>query len=84
MLKERAVIDQITILEDGQIQVRRADKIFRDGVEIAKAYHRHVIKPGDDLSTENQRVQQVAKAVHTTKTIADYHQAQASRTDLNP
>lgn len=76
MLEERSVIDQITILEDGQIQLRRADKVFRDGVEIAKSYHRHVIAPGDDLTHEDQRVQKVARAIHTTKVIADYRAAQ--------
>jgi hypothetical protein len=77
MLTEESVIDQITILEDGQIQVRQANKVFRDGVEIAKSYHRHVVAPGQDLTNEDPRVQKVAKAVHTAKVITDYHEAQA-------
>jgi hypothetical protein len=77
MLTEESVIDQITILEAGQIQVRRADKVFRDGVEIAKAFHRHVISPGQDLTNEDPRVQKVAKAVHTAKVITEYLEAQA-------
>ena len=31
--EERSIIDQITVLEDGQIQVRRADKVLLDGDE---------------------------------------------------
>jgi hypothetical protein len=52
-LTKESVIDQITVLEDGQIQVRRADKLKEDGVEIAKAYHRHVVVPGGRGSTHN-------------------------------
>ena len=70
MLEERSVIDQIMILEDGQIQVRRADKIFRDGVEIAKAYHRHVIHPGADVTNEDVRVRVVAEVVHSPDVVA--------------
>ena len=54
-LTEDTIVDSIDVLPDGQIQVRRADRIFRDGVEISKSYHRHVVSPGDDLSKEDQR-----------------------------
>lgn len=75
MLEERSVIDQITILEDGQIQVRRADKVFRDGVEISKTFHRHVVAPGANLASEESLVQKVARVVHTTEIIASYNKA---------
>ena len=60
---ELSVIDKIEVLEDGQIQVRRADKVLRDGVEIAKTYHRSVLAPGDDLTNQDPRVVAVALAV---------------------
>ena len=63
MITELSVVDKIEILEDGQIQVRRADKVLRDGVEIAKTYHRHVLAPGDDLTNQDPRVVAVALAV---------------------
>jgi len=65
MLEEKRVIDQITVLEDGHIHVRRADKVFRDSVEITKIYHRHVVVPGDDLSKEelDERIKDVKKAL---------------------
>ena len=62
-ITELSVIDKIEVLEDGQIQVRRADKVLRDGVEIAKTYHRHVLSPGNDLTNEDPKVIAIAKAV---------------------
>lgn len=62
-ITEVSVIDKIEVLEDGQIQVRRANKVLRDGVEIAKTYHRHVLAPGDDLTGQDARVIAVAQAV---------------------
>lgn len=47
---EQKVIDQITILEDGQIQIRQATKVYKDGVEITKTYWRGVLAPDQDLS----------------------------------
>jgi urease accessory protein UreE len=62
-LQEISVIDKIEVLEDGQIQVRRADKVLKDGVEIAKLYHRHVLAPGDDLTGQDAKVVAIATAV---------------------
>ena len=55
-LTEDTIVDSIDVLPDGQIQVRKANRVFRDGVEISKAYHRHVVSPGDDLALEDSRV----------------------------
>ena len=63
MITELSVIDKIEVLEDGQIQIRRADKVLRDGVEIAKTYHRHVLTPGADLRGQDAKVVAVANAV---------------------
>ena len=54
------------------IQVRRADIISRDGVEIARSYHRHVVCPGDDVSTEPAEVQAVAGALWTSEVVDSY------------
>ena len=77
MLTEETVVDQITVLEDGQLQVRRATKVLRDGVEIAKTYHRHVVAPGADLSKEDARVQLVGQVLHTPEVVAIYEAALA-------
>ena len=78
-LTEDELVDSIDVLPDGQIQVRRANRVFRDGVEISKAYHRHVVSPGDDLSLEDPRVAEIGAVVHTAEVIAAYQAAQAAR-----
>ena len=65
MYSEQSVIDKIEVLEDGQIQVRRADRVLKDGVKISETYHRHVIAPGDDLVKEDTKVKAVAEAIWT-------------------
>ena len=73
-LTERSTIDKIEVLENGIIQVRRADIVERDGVEIAKSYHRWSLTPGQDLTGQEQRVVDVANAVWTQEVIAAYQQ----------
>ena len=58
------------------IQVRKADVIEKDGVEIARSFHRHVLSPGTvaagstaltptNISGEETSVQSIANAVWT-------------------
>ena len=63
---------QIEILEDGQVQVRKATRVFKDGVEIAKTYHRHVLAPGESTANEVKRVKDIANVVWTAEVIAEY------------
>ena len=77
-LTEDTIVDSIDVLPDGQIQVRKANRVFRDGVEISKSYHRHVVSPGDDLSLEDPRVAAIGATMHTEEVIAAYKAAQAA------
>jgi hypothetical protein len=72
MLEKKSVIDSINIMEMGTVEIRRADKIFEDGKEISKSYHRHVLAPGDSTVDENERVIAVANAVWTPEVISAY------------
>jgi hypothetical protein len=72
MITEQSVIDQVEVTRNGFIQVRRADLVFKDGVEIAKNYHRHVLSPGADLSGEDAKVVAIAQAVWTPAVISEY------------
>jgi hypothetical protein len=38
------------VVEPGRIAVRRITRVFDDGIEVSKKYHRSWISPGDDLS----------------------------------
>jgi len=74
-LTEDTIVDSIDVLFDGQIQVRKVNRVFRDGVEISKAFQRHVVSPGDDLSKEDPRVAVIGAAMHTEEVIAAYKAA---------
>ena len=78
-LTERTEISRREVLADGQIQVRTDTIIERDGVEVSRSFHRHVVVPGDDVSGEDASVQTVANAVHTAAVIAAYRTAVAAR-----
>lgn len=71
-LTERSTVDKIEVLENGIIQVRQANIVERDGVEIAKTYHRWTLTPGQDLTGQEQRVVAVANAVWTAEVVAAY------------
>ena len=65
-LTERTVEDKIEIVGDHKmVQVRTATIIERDGVEISRSYHRHVLAPTQDVSGESAEVQAVCNAVWT-------------------
>lgn len=68
-LTEETVQDKIEIVgEFKTIQVRTATVIKRDGTEISRSFHRHVVQPdisADDLANESADVQAIAAQVHT-------------------
>ena len=68
-LTEETVEDKIEVVgEFKQIQVRTATVIKKDGVEISRAFSRHVVSPdisADDLKKESADVQGIAAQVHT-------------------
>ena len=65
-LTEETVQDKIEIVGDHKhIQVRTATVIKRDGTEISRSFHRHVVAPGDDITSESTEVQAICNAVHT-------------------
>jgi hypothetical protein len=77
-LTEKEVIGSRDVLEDGQIQVRRDNVILKDGIEISRTYHRHVVAPGDSIVDEDPAVQRIAMAEHTPAVIAAYKLAQTA------
>ena len=63
---------KIEVLENGTLQVRRADIVLKDGTEVGRQFHRHVLTPGSDLSNEVQRVKDIAAATWTEEVISAY------------
>ena len=79
-LIEKQIIDLIQLVETNHIQVRTANIIERDGTEISRTYHRHVVAPGDNVSNEDPKVQAIANAIWTEEVIAAYQALIANNT----
>jgi hypothetical protein len=81
-LTERTAEDKIEIVGDHKmVQVRTATIIERDGVEISRSYHRHVLAPTQDVSGESAEVQAVCNAVWTQDVKDAYAAHVASQGD---
>ena len=84
-LTEETVEDKIEIVSDyKKLQIRTATVIKRDGVEISRGFHRHVLAPstksgdtwGDtDISGESAEVQAICNAVWTDAVKTAYQTA---------
>ena len=71
-LIEKQIVDLVELVQSNHIQVRTANIIERDGVEVTRTFHRHVVSPGDDVTNEDPKVQAIANAVWTEEVIAAY------------
>jgi hypothetical protein len=71
-LIEKTIIDKIEITENNCIQVRTANVIEKNGTEITRVFHRHVIAPIDDISNEDEKVKSIANAIWTPEVIEEY------------
>jgi hypothetical protein len=71
-LEKVEVVDLIEVLENGCIQVRTCTRIMEDGVQISGTFHRHVVAPGDDYSTQDAKVKAIAASIHTAGVISAY------------
>ena len=78
-LTERTAEDKIEIVGDHKmVQVRTATIIERDGVEISRSFHRHVLAPTQDISGESAEVQAVCNAVWTQEIKDAYAASQGA------
>jgi hypothetical protein len=71
-LIEKQIVDRVELVQSNHIQVRTANIIEKDGTEIARTFHRHVLSPGDSIVNEDPKVQAIANAVWTEEVIAAY------------
>ena len=72
-LTEETIQDKIEVVGDYKhVQVRTATVIKRDGVEISRNFHRHVVAPDADITGESAEVQAICNAVHTDEIKAAY------------
>jgi hypothetical protein len=75
MLEKIEIVDRIEVLENGCVQVRTKTAILEDGKQISGSFHRHVVAPGDDYSSEDGRVKAICAATHTDAVVSAYQVA---------
>ena len=80
-LTEETEQDKIEIIKPfNMLQIRTATIIKKDGVEISRSFHRHVVAPDADTSGESADVQALATQFHTDaiKTAYAAHLAESN------
>ena len=75
MLTKEVKVDQITVTENGIVLFREATRIFEDGVELSKTYHRSSLTPGQDISGVPANVQAICNAAWTPEVVAAFQAA---------
>tara|TARA_R100000654_G_scaffold73699_1_gene106817 strand:- start:128 stop:385 length:258 start_codon:yes stop_codon:yes gene_type:complete len=83
-LTEEQIVDKIEVVDTGDwsmVQVRTATVIKRDGAEVSRSFHRHVVSPADDWSSESDKVKAICDAVHNDTTKTAYEAAQTEVID---
>ena len=71
MLEKRISFDQ-QINENGIIHVRQITRVFEDGKELSKSYHRTTVNPKDDVADKDDRTKLIASAIYTPEFIVEY------------
>ena len=83
-LTETTEQDKIEVINGTSVQVRTATVIKRDGVEISRSFHRHVLQPstktgdtwGDtDISGESAEVRGICNSVWSDSVKTAYQAA---------
>ena len=85
-LTEETVNDKIEVVNNGTysvVQVRTANIIKRDGEEISRNFHRHVVMPDAVLADEADDVAAICTPVFT-QAVKDAYAAHLSANALTP
>ena len=75
-LEKVEIVDRIEVVENGSVQVRTKTAIMEDGKQISGTFHRHVVAPGDDYSSEDARVKAICAVTHTADVVNAYKATQ--------
>ena len=78
-LTEKTIVDKVELVENNSIQIRTATIIEKDGVELTRTFHRHVVCPGEDVSNEDPKVQAIANAIWTEEVVSAYKASLSDR-----
>jgi len=61
-----------TLDDLGRIFIRRVTRIYDNGIEVSKKFHRTSINPGQNLAGNDVMSTALAKSLHTPEVIAEY------------
>ena len=65
-LTETIEYDKIEVVgQYKMVQVRKATVIKKDGTELTRSFHRHVLHPDSDISAEPTEIQSICNVVWT-------------------
>lgn len=78
-LTEKIEIDRIEVVNQWVLQVRQATIIEKDGVQVARSFHRWVLTPDSDISGQEQKVQDIANAAWTDEVKAAFETFKAEQ-----
>ena len=78
-LIEKIEIDRIEVVSGWTIQVRQATIIERDGEFVSRTFHRWVLTPDMDISTQEQKVKDIANAAWTPEVRQAYETFKAEQ-----
>jgi hypothetical protein len=81
-LTENTEIDRIEVVGDWNIQVRQATVIEKDGVQVARTFHRWVLQPDSDISGQEQKVKDICNAAWTPEVKAAYEAFKAEQATI--
>ena len=82
-LEKSEVNDKLEIVDVGSwkvLQVRTATVIKDDGTEISRTFHRRVISPTDDWSSEDTEIKTICDMIMTAERINAFKAAEVSST----
>jgi hypothetical protein len=83
-LTEKINIDKIEVVYDWNIQVRQNTIIERDGQFVSSSFKRWVLNPDSDISSQEQKVQDICNAAWTNEVKAAYETFKAEQAARQP
>ena len=72
MITKEAVIDQITVCENGIVLYREATRIIEDGKVLTQTYHRTSLTPGQDITGQPDKVVAICNTAWTEAVVSAY------------
>lgn len=71
-LQKTTEVDQIEVTRTGHVQVREATIITENGQQISRTFHRYVLSPGQDITDQPKKVQDICNVSWTPEVIKEY------------